>query len=179
MLIRFTVENFSSFKERQSFSLIPGRGTLKAEHKSKPINGISVLKTSVIFGANASGKSNLIKAMHFGKLMLIEGNLSGKRINYQKFRLDNEFQNRDTRLEYEFQHRGKNYAYGFVFNNDIIKEEWLFEITKKKDIKIFERDISKESIFDLEYLFNLNKNNEEKQFLNFTAKNTKQSIILK
>ncbi len=172
MLIRFTVENFSSFKERQSFSLIPGRSTLKADHKTKPIRGISVLKTSVIFGANASGKSNLIKAMHFGKMMLLEGNLSGKYINYQKFRLDNEFQHKDTRLEYEFQHRSKNYAYGFIFNNDIIKEEWLYEINKKKDVKIFERNMNKDSIFDLEYLFNLNKNNEEKQFLNFTAKGT-------
>jgi len=37
MLIRFSIENFSSFKEKQVFSLIPGRGTLKAEHKTKSV----------------------------------------------------------------------------------------------------------------------------------------------
>lgn len=172
MLIRFTVENFSSFKERQSFSLIPGRGTLKSDHKTKPIRGVSALKTSVIFGANASGKSNLIKAMHFGRILLLKGNLSNKRLDYQKFRLDKGFFNRDSRIEYEFQHNGKNYAYGFVFNNDLIQEEWLYEITKAKDIKIFERDNSKKESFDLEYLYKLNKSDAEKQFLNFTAKGT-------
>lgn len=172
MLIRFTVENFTSFKGRQSFTLIPGRGTLKSEHKTEPIRGISTLKTSVIFGANASGKSNLIKAIHFGKDLLLKGNLSGKRLDYQKFRLDEGFFERDSQLEYEFQHNGKNYAYGFVFNNEAIQEEWLYEITKTKDIKIFERDISKKQIFDLEYLYKLNKRKEEKQFLKFTAKGT-------
>lgn len=54
MLIRFTVENFLSFRDKEVFSLIPGKGTLKPQHKSKPIKGTSVLKTAVVFGANAS-----------------------------------------------------------------------------------------------------------------------------
>ena len=61
MLIRFSVENFLSFSDRQKFSMLPGKGTLKADHKTSKINGISALKTAVLFGANASGKSNLIK----------------------------------------------------------------------------------------------------------------------
>ena len=57
MLIRFSVENFLSFSDRQKFSLIPSKGTLKSDHKTKKVKAISVLKTSVLFGANASGKS--------------------------------------------------------------------------------------------------------------------------
>lgn len=172
MLIRFTVENFSSFKERQEFSLIPGRGTLKSDHKTKPIKGVSALKTSIIFGANASGKSNLIKAIEFGRELILKGVPSDKRIVYQKFRLDNDYLKQDSRFEYEIQHKGKNYAYGFILNNDVIKEEWLFEITKKKDIKIFERNINSTETYDLDYLLNLNKDIDEKQFLKFTAKAT-------
>ena len=56
MLIRFTLENFLSFKDRTIFSMIPGKGTLKQNHKTKPLKGLSTLKTAVIFGANASGK---------------------------------------------------------------------------------------------------------------------------
>lgn len=67
MLIRFTIENFLSFREKQVFSMIPGKGSLKSHHKSTPVKGVSALKVGVIYGANASGKSNLIKAIDFGK----------------------------------------------------------------------------------------------------------------
>lgn len=171
MLIRFTIENFMSFKERQTFSLIPGRGTLKSEHKTKPVKGISTLKTSVVFGANASGKSNLIKAIEFGKIMLLRGTKADKKIKFQKFRLDKKYLKKNSRIEYEIQHKGKNYAYGFVFNTTEIVEEWLYEITRKNDKKIFERN-NPDDNFDLEFLLKKNKNEEEKQFLRFTAKGT-------
>ena len=143
MLIRFSVENFSSFSDRQVFSLLPGKGTLKSEHKTKKIKGVSILKTSVLFGANASGKSNLIKAIDFGKLLVLKGTKSETKIDFQNFRLDLETVNKDSRIEYEIQHNGKNYAYGFVFNSDIIKEEWLYEIGTNKEVKIFERNFLK------------------------------------
>ncbi len=172
MLIRFTVENFMSFKERQSFSLIPGQGRLKPLHKTKPVKRISTLKTSVIFGANASGKSNLIKAIDFGRTLVLEGTRSDKRIDFQNFRLDKEYQNKNSRIEYELQHKGKNYAYGFVFNSKEIVEEWLYEITKTSDKKLFERNLNSDEIFDLDFLYSKNKKAEERQFLKFTAKGT-------
>ena len=172
MLIRFSVENFSSFSDRQVFSLLPGKGTLKSEHKTKKIKGVSILKTSVLFGANASGKSNLIKAIDFGKLLVLKGTKSETKIDFQNFRLDLETVNKDSRIEYEIQHNGKNYAYGFVFNTDVIKEEWLYEISIKNEIKIFERNIEKKEIFDLENITKNIKSNEEQQFLKFTAKGT-------
>lgn len=51
MLIRYSVENFLSFNQRTEFSMIPGKGSLKKEHKAPAINGVSVLKTSIILGA--------------------------------------------------------------------------------------------------------------------------------
>lgn len=172
MLIKFSVENFSSFCSRQIFSLIPGKGTLKSEHKTKKINGVSVLKTSVLFGANASGKSNLIKAIDFGQKLVLKGTKSESVIDYQKFRLNKEFKNKDSRIEYTIQHKNKNYAYGFVFDSDSIKEEWLYEVTSKKDIKIFERNNSNAENFDLENILKNIKLEEEKLFLKFTAKGT-------
>lgn len=177
MLIRFSVENFSSFSDRQVFSLLPGKGTLKSEHKTKKNKGISVLKTSVLFGANASGKSNLIKAIDFGKLLVLKGTKSETKIDFQNFRLDLETENKDSRIEYEIQHKGKNYAYGFVFNTDVIKEEWLYEISIKNENKIFERNIEKKEIFDLENITKNLKSNEEQQFLKFTAKGTQNNQL--
>lgn len=169
MLIRFTVENFLSFKDRVTFSMIPGKGTLKPNHKTKSIKGISTLKAAIIFGANASGKSNLIKAIDFGKTLVLKGTKSDQFIKYQNFRLDTNTISSDSRIEYEIQHKGKNYAYGFIFNPNEIVEEWLYEITNKTESKIFERN---KNVFDLDPLFKKNKIEEQKQFLNFIAKGT-------
>lgn len=172
MLIRFSVENFLSFSERQNFSMIPGKGTLKAEHKTSKVKGVSVLKTSVLFGANASGKSNLIKAIDFGKKLVLRGTKTDTQISYQNFRLSNDSNSKDSRIEYEIQHKGKNYAYGFVFNSDIIKEEWLYEIGTNKEVKIFERNCSKKKQFDLDNILSKLRKNDEKLFLQFIAKGT-------
>lgn len=174
MLIRFSVENFSSFKDRQTISMIPGKGTLKSDHKTDKIGGISTLKVGVIFGANASGKSNLIKAIGFGRRLVLQSKKTGDAIRYSKFKLDDEFLSKDSRIEYEFQHKGVNYAYGFVFNKKMIKEEWLYKITNKSEVKIFERT---GDIFDLDNLYKKNKSDEHRQFLRFTAKGTAENNL--
>lgn len=170
MLIRFTVENFLSFYSRQTFSLLPGKATLKPQHKSKPVKGTSVLKTAVIYGANASGKSNLIKAIEFGKKLVLKGTKTEQPILFNSFKLDKKTIHQNSRIEYEIQHKNKNYAYGFIFNSKGIVEEWLYEIAKKSETKIFERKETK--IFDLSFLIQNNTKEEHKQFLNFTAKAT-------
>lgn len=173
MLIRFSVENFLSFKDRVVFSMIPGKSLLKPNHKSDKTRGISALKASVILGANASGKSNLIKAIDFGQNLILVGTKSEQSINFQNFRLNTKTISSNSRIEYEIQHKSKNYAYGFVFNSKEIVEEWLYELKNKTESKIYERRIQeKKTFFDLEPLFAKNKKEEHKQFLNFIAKGT-------
>lgn len=172
MLLRYTVENFLSFNKRVVFSMIPGKGSLKKEHRSVPINGISALKTSIILGANASGKSNLIKAIDFGRKMVVQGRKDGQLINYRKFRLDSDSMSADSRMEFEIQAGGKNYAYGFVFNNHIIVEEWLYEISRRSQKMIYERNVKNDPIFDLSPLLKKNEKDEDQQFLRFIAKGT-------
>ena len=172
MLIRFTIENFSSFSERQTISFLPGKGTLKAEHKAKPVKGVSLLKTGVVYGANASGKSNLIRAIEFGKRLILGGTKSGNKIPFMKFRLDTAMEHANSRIEYEIQHKGKNYAYGFIFNNSEIVEEWLYEIKKTGELKLFERNKENKEAFDLSYFIKKNHKEDEKQFLKFIAKGT-------
>ena len=173
MLIRFSVENFLSFKDRVVFSMIPGKSILKPNHRTEKIKGISTLKASVILGANASGKSNLIKAIDFGRKLILGGTKSEQPIKFQHFRLDTSTISSNSRIEYEIQHNGKNYAYGFVFNSKEIVEEWLFELKNKVESKIFERNtLEKKTTFDLEQLFIKNKKEEHQQFLKFIAKGT-------
>lgn len=175
MLIRFTIENFLSFREKQTFSLIPGKGTLKANHKTKPIKGVTVLKTSIIYGANASGKSNLIKAIDFGRKMVLSGTKTEMPIDYKMFKLDKNYTKGNSYIEYEIQHKNKNYAYGFIFNTKEIVDEWLFEIGKNSESMIFERKNT--TNFELKNLFQKNKKNDEKQFIEFTAKSTPRNQL--
>ena len=124
MLIRFTIENFLSFKEKQFFSMIPGKGSLKSHHKSKQINRVSTLKAGIIYGANASGKSNLIKAVDFGRKIVLKGTNPGQPISTSFYKLDKKFLSKPTYIEYEIQYRGKNYAYGFILNTKELIDEW-------------------------------------------------------
>ncbi|MCH7415717.1 ATP-binding protein [Belliella sp. R4-6] len=176
MLIRFTIENFLSFREKQVFSMIPGKGSLKSHHKSTSAKGVSALKAGVIFGANASGKSNLIKAIDFGRKTVLNGTKPEQLISTNFYKLDKKFFNEPTYVEYEIQHKGKNYAYGFILNSKEIIDEWLFEIIKSGETKIFERKNTTE--YDLGFLFKKNKTSEEKQFLEFTAKGTPRNQLL-
>lgn len=173
MLIRFSIENFLSFKNREVFSMIAGRGGRdKNFHlvKKSNRNDVNLLKTAVVFGANASGKSNLIKAVDFGKQLVLKGSQANKPIHFQSFRLHESCVSAPSRIEYEIKHKGKSYAYGFIFSKNAILEEWLYEIGRTKESLIFER--GQNNGFQLNPLLKLNSNQEEKQFLEFTAKGT-------
>lgn len=80
MLIRFSVENFLSFNQRQVFSMAAGKHT---RHKEQlvVVNGKRVLKAGLVYGANAAGKSNLIKAVNFGKNIALGGVKSSRTNN--------------------------------------------------------------------------------------------------
>ena len=176
MLIRFSVENCFSFLERATFSMIPGMGRLKKEHINARKHGVSTLKTAIAFGANASGKSNLVKAIALGKQMVVNGTLNGPKVTYAPYRLSKDAPKQNTRIEYELQAGRKNYAYGFVFNDERIVEEWLYEITNKDEKMLFER--SDTNTFDITPLLHKNAKAEHKQFLQFVAKATPENQLL-
>lgn len=173
MLIQFTIENFLSFRERQTFSMRPGRTRLKPHHKSPKINGVSVLRTSLIYGANASGKTNLVKAIEFGKNFIL--NKTDLGVDYKHFKLAKEYEQKDSRIEFEIQVNQRNYAYGFVFNHDEVKEEWLYEMINNREVKVFER--LNQVDYYLEYLYKRNPSDKEKSFIRYTADSTLRSQL--
>ncbi len=179
MLIRFTVENFLSFKERVDFSLIASPDTHFKHHVVKDDNNpedIGVLRTSVIYGANASGKSNLINAIDFAKRLIIKGVDKNKNILIKKFKLDRSCLDKPSRIEFEFKCQEKQYAYGFVVNEASVYEEWLFEIGIHKEIAIFERQ-EKNINFNFESDLLKNISEDEKQRLSYEAKSTRNNLL--
>ena len=173
MLQQFSVENFLSFKDKETFSLQPGKGSLKKEHKTEPIKGQWVLKSAAMFGANAGGKSNFVRAIELGKKLVLRGTRTDDLIDFYPFRLSSENKKRDTTIINHILCGNKKYEYGFSYNAEQISSEWLKQITKNGECVIFQRNIEK-SVFDISYLLKLNPKEEETQFLSFLAKATPQ-----
>ena len=72
MLIRFAIKNLFSFKEETEFNLLPSKTKRLSQHKHTK-SGIEILKLSAIYGANGSGKSNLIRSISLLKMMILRG----------------------------------------------------------------------------------------------------------
>ncbi len=137
MLIRFTVSNFLSFKDETEFNMLTGDVKRHPHHVYKREH-IDVLRAAAIYGANGAGKSNLIMAISFLKY-LIEGDDFLK--SSPKFGLSKECVNKPSKLEIEVEINGVIYAYGLVFDNIRIREEWLYKVNFGKDDEmIFERE---------------------------------------
>jgi AAA15 family ATPase/GTPase len=139
MLKKFIVENFSSFQLENSLDLTAGQTEVNSNHVVK-FNKVKILKSAILYGANASGKSNLIKAIDYASKIILMG--LGNVDRYKKyFRLDNESLLKPTKFEFELEINSKFFTYGFssILNNKEITEEWLYEIGKSTPEKIFER----------------------------------------
>lgn len=146
MLIRFNVKNFLSFFEREDnkteeFSMIAGKVRSKKEHIYN--NGkLKMLKFAAVYGANASGKSNLVKAMEFMQRTVLVGLPEGHTDKYCKISEDNK--EKESYFEMEIMLGEKYYAYGFevILNQSKFVSEWLVELTAdNKENLIFSRDI--------------------------------------
>lgn len=142
MLIRFNVENFLSFDEKTEFSLIANKERRLPSHIVKG-DEINILKSSVIYGANASGKSNLVKAIDFSRKVITKGIEKLNPVN-SHFRLKKDNLNKPSIFNYEIKSGDKYYSYGFAVQLNGLKiiEEWLYEIGNNKEKKIFERVIN-------------------------------------
>lgn len=131
-----------SFNEKAEFSLIANKERRLSSHIIKG-DGINILKSSVIYGANASGKSNLVNAIDFSQKVITKGIDKLNPVN-SHFRLKKENLNNPSIFNYEIKAGGKFYSYGFAvkLNEHKILEEWLYEIGNKKEKKVFERFIN-------------------------------------
>lgn len=159
MLVRFNVGNFCSICDNQSFNLISGN---VKNHKERlyQAKDFKILKFASIFGANASGKSNLIKAIHYAAAILLRGTESSyvdsNRNNY--YRLDPSNKNKNSYFEFEILIGDVVYAYGFEISmfEKKIKEEWLIRLGKDENDTIFTRNTRDGSQY-----FNQNYLNED------------------
>jgi AAA15 family ATPase/GTPase len=141
MLSRFVVKNLYSFKEQTEFNLFPGRATRLGHHRYKK-NEIEVLKLSALYGANGSGKSNLIKSIALLKEIVLSGRIPAV-VDSLRFKLDAANQKEPAELGIEFFCNTAFYYYSIAIKDNTIVEEYLGEVKGKgkEDILLFHRSI--------------------------------------
>ncbi|MBR5039817.1 MAG: ATP-binding protein [Clostridiales bacterium] len=150
MLTRLVVENFKSFDSKAELTMVSSsKIRTKLEHRVKIGSSTRLLKHAVIYGANASGKSNFIDFFRFFKTTVEKG-LPVWGMKYF-CRSNKKNENRDSTFEIHMEINGKFYAYGFSarLSERRITGEWLYELYQNGSAKrIFERENNSKPILD-------------------------------
>ena len=128
MLIKLSVENFKSFDQKEELSMVSSSKMQGNKNHRMKIKQTHLLKNAVVYGANASGKSNLVTAFGFIKTTLMEGLPVGSANDFCRNKEANK--ERESVFELQFTVGDTFYAYGFsaILSQRKITEEWLYEL---------------------------------------------------
>lgn len=145
MLLSFRVANYRSFRDEVTFSTLATRldkGVGRAVTVAADGSTVDVLPVVAIMGANASGKSNLLRAMNYMREAVL---LSAQRAPFEairrdSFRLDRSYHDRPMLFEVEFSLEGSRYQYGFEIGKNEFTGEWLLTYPHKRAQTLFDRD---------------------------------------
>jgi hypothetical protein len=147
MLIGFSVGNYKSFKETVTLSMVASSITDEDKELNEnnvfPIDKLSLLKSAAIYGANASGKSNLVAAINFMKWFVLNSSKETQvsdAIDIEGFRLSTETEKEPSFFEIVFLLEDKTFRYGFEVNAREVVSEWLFQADDSEEKMLFERD---------------------------------------
>lgn len=138
MLLEFSCSNFKSIKEKVTFSAI-ATDNIKNEKFLKKFDDFRILHTSVIYGPNGVGKSNIFKGIGFMRDLVIKSreNRPGEVLKQPTHKMA-----QDKKSEFNMQYiiNDIRYAYGFVLKNNLVDEEYLYYFEDKNAVKVFERE---------------------------------------
>jgi AAA15 family ATPase/GTPase len=147
MIIDFSVENYRSIKEMHTLSMLAANITSKykeldTQNLLKPSSKLSILKSKAIYGANASGKSNLIRAL-IAFISIVANSVKDDKIlnsRIERFELSTDTDDKPSFFQISFIVKKIYYRYGFEATNKEIKSEWLFGSPGKKEVPFFTRE---------------------------------------
>ena len=147
MLLQFTVNNFKSIKNTTIFSMATSS---KDEGNFFPIKKYKLLESAILYGANASGKSNFLKAMAFMRRIVLNRDkviLSTDRLLHYPFQLSTETEDSSSSFEMVFFINETKYRYGFEIDESTVYSEWLYADENGKESKLFYRDIDEDELY--------------------------------
>lgn len=155
MLIQFSVRNFKTFKDKATLNLVASNYDKDTRETENIINvpefNLRVVKSSVIYGANASGKSKFIEALAFMREFVINSSKEsqkGDAISVDPFMLDVDSESGSSEFETIFLLKNEIFRYGFEVTKSKVVSEWLYHKPKTKEIELFYREKQKFEIHE-------------------------------
>jgi AAA15 family ATPase/GTPase len=147
MLVQFSIKNYKIFKGKATLSLVASNYDKDTREEENIILNESfklrLLKSAVIYGANASGKSKLLEAFAFMRSFVINSSKEsqkGEPVDVDPFRLSSETENEPSEFEVVFLYENVLYRYGFEATMERILAEWLYSKPKTKEVELFYRE---------------------------------------
>jgi AAA15 family ATPase/GTPase len=176
MIIEFNVENFLSFKDLATFSMGASKSFKEFDdtHTISVDDKLTLLKSAVIYGNNAGGKSNFIESIGFMKSTVLNSfrdalmDNEEKKFPLRKFELNSKSESEPSFFEMLFIHNGKRYRYGFEIDYDKIVSEWLFHTTTK-EVPLFKRNLQKLEINKSSFPEGIGKEDDMKENVLFIS----------
>ncbi|WP_445432404.1 AAA family ATPase [Chryseobacterium indoltheticum] len=140
MIINFSVENFGSIKEKQTLSFLANKSDhLEDYYIIEPIKGLRLNKLALIYGANASGKTTVLKALNFlRKVCTIPFDKKTDKFDFEPFLFDENTPKQNTKFELEFVQNEVRYFYEVELNKNYIVKEKFYNFNPNRAL-IFER----------------------------------------
>jgi AAA15 family ATPase/GTPase len=140
MLIEFKIKNFMSFKNEIILSMVADSNRELSDSNLFQYENMTLLRSAAIFGANASGKSNLIESfVFFNNLFSANTDVHKLLSDLPYFKLDTESQNKPISYEISFFLNGKRHRYGIELDKNGIYSEWLYFVPRRQEACYFER----------------------------------------
>ena len=144
MLIQFAVANYRSIKDEAVLSLVAGPGM---EHRERNVRAslvgdpraMPLLRSAAIYGANAAGKTNLIRALAAMRTVVVGSSRTDGELPVTPFLLDTQHKDQPTRFEIACVAEGVRYQYGFAASRDVVVGEWLHAWPRGRPQLWFER----------------------------------------
>ncbi len=170
MIVSFSVENWMSFRDRATLSMVATRERQHAERLARPEKyQMRVLPAMALYGGNASGKTNLFKALAFVKALIVNATQPDSRIPVIPFLLDTECVKQPSRFDLELLIDEVVYALTFSVTSDTVLEERLVRIGSSTERTLYHRHHG-QCEFDPSL-------DEEPQFLNFAFRGTRDNQL--
>ena len=143
MLVNYKVSNFKSINDLQEFRMVAGPTRGKKNHV-QDVKGVPILKNTIIFGANAGGKSSFIRSMYVAQNIIIKGANHSSALREMYCRNNPENKEKETYFEFLFENKENYYSYGFeiVLSRNEVTKEWAYKYDPVADADslIFERN---------------------------------------
>ncbi len=140
MLIRFSIENWMSFRDKATFSMIASRERQHSERVPR-IDGFNmrVLPVAAIYGGNASGKTNLFHAINFAKKLVLKGSQPNSLIPVEPFRLEENYLQQPSRFCFELLINDTVYEFSFAVTRREVLEEKLVLLHSASEKVLYDR----------------------------------------